>query len=265
MKKYITKENVKILISLLCLLIIVCFYILSPLLNNVFSGTMVLIVTILGFLLLASQVVFTLLKVEKIKLIVKTINEYVQVFLVAIILVQFIFTFIMFPATVSQNSMLPTLMPEDRLIIKCTDNIENKDIIVFEYDNTIQKANIGVRNKELLIKRVIAKEGQTFYYIGKDLYIDGILVEDEFAVIEQNGLSLKDVCEKNGMLEQCLQEDGSYKIPEGWYFVMGDNRQYTSNNNPLSIDSRSFGLVHESQIYGKVEYRIQSLFKWVKI
>jgi signal peptidase I len=265
MKKYITKENVKILISLLCLLIIVCFYILSPLLNNVFSGRMVLIVTILGFLLLASQVILTLLKVEKIKLIVKTINEYVQVFLVAIILVQFIFTFIMFPATVSQNSMLPTLMPEDRLIIKCTDNIENKDIIVFEYDNTIEKANIGVRNKELLIKRVIAKEGQTFYYKGKDLYIDGILVEDEFAVIEQNGLSLKDVCEKNGMLEQCLQEDVSYKIPEGWYFVMGDNRQYTSNNHPLSIDSRSFGLVHESQIFGKVEYRIQTLFKWVKI
>ena len=46
---------------------------------------------------------------------------------------------------------------------------------------------------------------------------------------------------------------------------MGDNRQYTSNNQPLSIDSRSFGLVHESQIFGKVEYRVQTLFKWVKI
>ena len=67
------------------------------------------------------------------------------------------------------------------------------------------------------------------------------------------------------MLEQCLQEDGTYVIPDGWYFVMGDNRQYTSNNQPLSIDSRSFGLVHESQIFGKVEYRVQTLFKWVKI
>jgi len=265
MKKFITRENIKILISLLALLIIGCFYILSPLLNNVFSGYMILIVTVLGFLLLSSQVVLTLIKLEKIKQIVKTINEYVQVLLVAIILVEFIFTFIMFPATVSQNSMMPTLAPEDRLIIKCTNNIDNKDIIVFEYDNTIQKANIGVRNKELLIKRVIAKEGQTFYYKGKDLYIDGVLVEDEYAVIEQDGLSLKDICEKNGMLDECLQEDGTYIIPKGWYFVMGDNRQYTSSNSPLSIDSRSFGLVHESQIYGKVEYRIQTLFKWVKM
>ena len=146
MKKFITRENIKILISLLALLIIGCFYILSPLLNNVFSGYMILIVTVLGFLLLSSQVVLTLIKLEKIKQIVKTINEYVQVLLVAIILVEFIFTFIMFPATVSQNSMMPTLAPEDRLIIKCTNNIDNKDIIVFEYDNTIQKANIGVRN-----------------------------------------------------------------------------------------------------------------------
>lgn len=265
MKKYINKENIKILISILALLLIVLFYILSPLLNNVFNGTIVIAVTVIGFLLLAAQIVFYVLKRDKILKIAKTINEYVQVLLVAIILVEFVFTFIMFPATVSQNSMMPTLSPDDKLIIRCTDNINNKDIIVFEYDEEIQKVNVGIQNKELLIKRVIAKEGQTFKYIGKQLYIDGVLVEDEFAVVGHDGLSLKDVCEKNGMLDECLQEDGTYIIPEGWYFVMGDNRQYTSNNHPLSIDSRSFGLVHESQIFGKVEYRIQTLFKWVKI
>ena len=158
MKKYINKDNIRILISLIALLLIVLFYLLSPLLNNVFNKTVVIMVTVIGFLLLGIQIVFYVLKKDKILKIVKTINEYVQVLFVAIILVEFIFTFIMFPATVSQNSMMPTLSPEDKLIIRCTDNIDNKDIIVFEYDESIQKANVGVRNKELLIKRVIANK-----------------------------------------------------------------------------------------------------------
>ena len=33
-------------------------------------------------------------------------------------------SFIMFPATVSQNSMFPTLLPNDQLIIKCTNKFE---------------------------------------------------------------------------------------------------------------------------------------------
>ena len=94
MKKYINKENIKILISILALLLIVLFYILSPLLNNVFNGTIVIAVTVIGFLLLAAQIVFYVLKRDKILKIAKTINEYVQVLLVAIILVEFVFTFI---------------------------------------------------------------------------------------------------------------------------------------------------------------------------
>ena len=171
----------------------------------------------------------------------------------------------MFPATVSQNSMRPTLHPNDRLIISCISKIDNNDIIVFEYDNTIQKNNVGIRNKELLIKRVIVKGGQTFKYVGEDLYIDGVLVDDPFGIEPMDGLSLKDICEKNGMTEQCLQADGSYIVPEGWYVVFGDNRYYTTSNVPVSIDSRSFGLVHESQIYGEVKYQILGLFSWIKM
>lgn len=85
MKKYINKENIKILVSLLALLLIVLFYCLSPLLNNVFNGTIIIIITVIGFLLLAMQIIFYVLKRDKILKIVKTINEYVQVLLVAII------------------------------------------------------------------------------------------------------------------------------------------------------------------------------------
>ena len=259
------KDLVKLITSFVSIGIVALFYFLSPLLSNVFNGTVILIITLIPLITLVSQIIFDLIKKEKISKIFKVVNEYIQIVLIAAIIIEFVFTFIMFPATVSQNSMRPTLFPEDRLLISRTKEVDNNDIIVFEYDNTIQKNNVGVRNKELLIKRVIAKGGQTFKYVGKNLYIDGVFVEDKFAVENMNGLTLKDICEKNGMTEQCLQEDGSYIIPEGWFVVFGDNRQYSNNNVPVSIDSRAFGLVHESQIYGKVEYRILSIFKWVKM
>jgi hypothetical protein len=67
------------------------------------------------------------------------------------------------------------------------------------------------------------------------------------------------------MEEECLQPDGTYVIPEGWYVVFGDNRSYSPSDTPLSIDSRTFGLVHESQIYGVVKFEVESIFKWNKI
>ncbi len=259
------KELTKLVINFLAIIIIGLFYLLSPLLSNVFSGWIIVLITIIPLIFLVMQIVFQLLQKEKLNKVLKITNEYIQIVLLASLIIEVIFTFIMFPATVSQNSMRPTLLPDDRLIISCTKKVDNNDIIVFEYDNTIQKNNVGVRNKELLIKRVIIKGGQSFKYVGKQLYIDNILVEDQFAVENMNGLTLKDICELNGMTEQCLQEDGSYKVPEGWFVVFGDNRYYSNNNIPVSIDSRSFGLIHESQIYGKVEYRILSLFEWIKM
>lgn len=265
MKIFKNKEMIKLIINFLCLLIILLFYLLSPLLKTVFEPWVVILSLSVSFITLALQLIFKLINKEKITNIFCNINEYVQVLLVAVVIIEFVFTFIMFPATVSQNSMLPTLNPDDKLIISCTSNIDNNDIIVFEYDNTIQKDNVGVRNKELLIKRVIVKEGQSFKYIGKDLYIDGVLVEDKFGVNQMDGLTLLDICAKNNMIEECLQDDGSYVVPDGWYVVFGDNRQYSSSNNPVSIDSRAFGLVHESQIFGKVIYKVNRLFDWEKI
>ena len=172
----------------------------------------------------------------------------------------------MFPATVNQTSMLPTLFPRDDLIVVRTHDLDNNDIVVFRYDETIQKANIGIENNELLIKRVIAKPGQTINYVGDKLYINGVESKDDYAVKELDGLDLYDLAVINGMDDECLQDDGSYVLPKGWYVVFGDNRQYINGGvHPISIDSRTFGLVHESQIYGRVDYIMNSIFDWDKI
>ena len=138
MKKLLNKDNIRLLINFIALIIITLFYLLSPLLNNVFQSWMIISVNSVVLVLLATQIVLTLLKLDKVKGIIKIINEYIQVFLVAIVLVQFIFTFVMFPATVSQNSMMPTLSPDDKLVIQCANEFENNDIIVFEYNEEIQ-------------------------------------------------------------------------------------------------------------------------------
>lgn len=263
MKLLKNKEFIKLLINIICICIIILFFIFSSLLKIIFNKYLIIIGCSIVLLLILSELL--LRNKEKYFKIAVTINEYVQVVLIAIVLVQIVFTFIMFPATVFQNSMFPTLHSEDQLIIKCTKNLNNNDIVVFRYDNDLQLENIGVSDNELLIKRVIAIPGQTFYYENDTLYINDVEAKDNYFVSEMNGLSLEDICKINNMEEKCIQEDGSYKIPKGWYVVFGDNRQYTPNHTPLSIDSRSFGLIHESQIYGKAIYKVEGIFDWKKL
>jgi signal peptidase I len=263
MKVLKNKDLMRIIINGSCLFLVIIFYLISSLLSLIFNKWIIIISSLIILLLLSLE--FLLRNKEKIRKIVIIINEYVQVLLFAILIIEIIFSFIMFPATVSQNSMFPTLLPNDQLIIKRTNDLKNNDIIVFKYDAKIQATQVGVPDEELLIKRIIAIPGQTFEYIGKDLYINGKKANDKFAVEEMNGLNLETICKLNGLEEECLQEDGSYKIPDGWYVVFGDNRQYTASKNPVSIDSRSFGLVHESQIFGVAKYELENIFNWKKI
>ena len=263
MKVLKNKDLMRVIINGFCLFIAIIFYLFSSLLQIIFKKWVIVISILIILALLIFEFIFK--EKQKIKKIVVLLNEYIQILLFAVIIIEFTFTFIMFPATVNQNSMYPTLLPNDQLIIKCTKEFKNNDIIVFGYDQSIQKSGLGIPDGELLIKRIIVSPGQTFYYDNDELYIDGKKVKDEFAVKEMNGLNLEYVCRLNGMEGQCLQPDGTYKIPEGWYVVFGDNRQYTGSKIPFSIDSRSFGLVHESQIFGIAKYEIETIFDWKKL
>lgn len=266
MTKQLLKRFIIPFINLLGIIIIILFYLLDSLVNTIFKKWLFFIFIILSIILILAQVLLYFYKKENIEKKVKNINEYIQIALFAVIAVEILFSFIMFPATVNQTSMLPTLFPRDDLIVVRTHDLDNNDIVVFRYDETIQKANIGIENNELLIKRVIAKPGQTINYVGDKLYINGVESKDDYAVKELDGLDLYDLAVINGMDDECLQDDGSYVLPEGWYVVFGDNRQYINGGvHPISIDSRTFGLVHESQIYGRVDYIMNSIFDWDKI
>ena len=147
-------------------------------------------------------------------------------YLIILLLVIVIRTFIITPVIVSGTSMDNTLKDGQILILNKLDkSFERYDIVVFDY------------NDSKLVKRVIGLPGETIKYENGKLYINDIETEDYFASIT-NDFELNQV------------------IPEGYYFVMGDNR-----NN--SSDSRIIGLISEKQINGTTSFSLWPI-KFIK-
>lgn len=258
--------NKNIIINLICVIIILVLFLIRSLLAQVLNKILIIGVICLGLIFILFQIGLMLFKKDNIILtkVSKTINEYYQVILLVLVIVEVVFGFIFFPATVVGTSMFPTLLPDDKLLVVSTTNVTNDDIIVFRYDSNLQKANVGVQDDELLIKRIIGVPGQQLQYKSDGLYIDGIKQEDQFFVSEMVGIDVYFLASLNNLETECIKEDGTIVIPDKWYIVFGDNRKYYGST-PTSIDSRTFGLVHESQIYGKVWVKQKTIFNWESI
>lgn len=156
-----------------------------------------------------------------------------------------VFTFIIRIVIVDGSSMLPTLKNGEKLIVSgLFYTPKQSDIIVFN--------NTNVSLNKVLVKRVIAVGGQKLRINFDEslVYVDGepgvpldepyinnpTNYEEDFETVYEN---------------YARDEYGNITIPEGYVFVMGDNRQD-------STDSRSafVGLVPEDQIIGKLIFRL---------
>lgn len=199
--------------------------------------------------------------------------DYLQVVVSAFFLMQIIFTFWFFPATVNQTSMNPTLFEGERIIVKHETQTFNRfDIVIFRVDASDQVGVSLDENQELWVKRVIGLPGETiefqdgllyvngesvyepYLYNEDDAFYQGIYVDDIGTMHSYNSLTddieLKDILTLMGLTGDI--------IPPDYYLLMGDNRVY-------SKDSRVIGLVHRSHIIGKGQYVIRNLFKWERI
>ena len=162
----------------------------------------------------------------------KWIKEIVPYILI-ILLVVLIRTFIITPVRVDGPSMNPTLANGEILLLEKYDrDFSRFDIVVLKYNNN------------RLVKRIIGLPGDKVSYINGDLYINGNIVNEDFDHANTKNFSLSEI--------------GYDKIPEGYYFVVGDNRTN-------SLDSRIFGLVKKSNIQGKVVFRLLPINRFGKI
>jgi len=156
-----------------------------------------------------------------------------DIFLIIVVFILFGVFFVQ-PVVVEGTSMLPELHDGERLLVNklvyykiqgvSWGHIERGDIVVFWYPNDPDKS---------YVKRVIGLPGEIVEVRSGKVYIDGKQLEEDYLDSEHN---------------QALPSWPAKKVEEHHYFVMGDNRDNSS-------DSRYWGLVPEKYIYGKAFFR----------
>lgn len=156
-----------------------------------------------------------------------TIDSIVVAFVVAMIIRAFFIQAYKIPS----GSMLNTLLIGDHLLVNKAafwfKKPQRGDIIVFEYPLEPEKD---------FIKRVIAIPGDRIKMVNKKVYLNGKPIDESYVRYESEFIFPEQVNPRDNFPE--------ITIPEGYYFVMGDNRD-------ASFDSRFWGFVSEKSIKGK--------------
>ncbi|MBP0973295.1 MAG: signal peptidase I [Oscillospiraceae bacterium] len=178
------------------------------------------------------------------KALFNDVIDILETMLVSVFGVLLIFGYFMRPVTVEGRSMVPTLHNEDRLVMfrllyqpKQGDVVvvDNQEGHILDADGNIEPHK-GLN--ENIIKRVIAVSGQKVEVNSDkgEVYVDGVKLDEPYV----NELTYTD------------DRAFSYPIviPDGYIFVMGDNRNH-------STDSRSayVGLVSKEDVLGRAYFR----------
>ena len=166
--------------------------------------------------------------------ILSIIWSWIWSFIVAFIIVGGVYFLLGRPFTVSGASMYPTLHNGDRMVLSKIGDIHRFDVVILKAPD---------ENVEY-IKRVIGMPGDTVEMKSGVLYINGKKVDQPF--INTEALAKQTVFIDDFTLESLT---GEAKVPEGKYFVLGDNRG-------VSKDSRMIGFIDRSAIEGKAVFTI---------
>jgi signal peptidase I len=156
-----------------------------------------------------------------------------DIFLIIVVFILF-GVFAVQPVVVEGTSMLPQLNDGERLLVNklvyykiqsvSWGHLERGDIVVFWFPKEPDKS---------YVKRIIGLPGEMVEVRNGKVLIDGQELHEDYLDIEHN---------------QSLPSFASKRVDDHHYFVMGDNRDNSS-------DSRYWGLVPEKYIYGKAFFR----------
>lgn len=187
--------------------------------------------------------------------------EYIGSFFPILLIVFFLRSFLFEPFQIPSGSMVPTLEIGDFIVVNKfsygvrlpivgtkiipTGDPERGDVIVF----------VPPHDHRYFIKRLVGMPGDHIKIVENQVFVNGEALPQEF--VEQSDITNRgrfNIAEEtDGELTHQIQVHipaGQYGrnfetiVPEGHYFMMGDNRDN-------SLDSRDWGAVPESNIVGK--------------
>ncbi|WP_294783359.1 signal peptidase I [uncultured Eubacterium sp.] len=187
----------------------------------------------------------------------KEVFSWIRMFAIVIIVVFVLTQFIIINAKVPSGSMENTIMTHDRLIgfrfAYWFDEPQRGDIILFDYP---------VDEKKIYIKRVIGLPGETVEIRDGHVYIDG---SDE--PLQEDYLKEEWTWENDGY---------TFTVPEGCYFVLGDNRNDSVDGRLWAGEALKAGValtpeeaekysyVRKDEINGKAIFKYYSKFAILK-
>ncbi len=156
--------------------------------------------------------------------------DIVSIFMTAVITIMVIFTFIFRFVGVVGPSMEDTLFNGDWLLVSAMSSApEYGDVVIITQPNYYN---------EPIVKRVIATENQV------------VDIDFEAGVVYVDGKALTEPYVK-GITNDKYEVDFPVTVPENHVFVLGDNRNHSSDSRSSKI-----GFIAEDYILGKVKYRV---------
>ncbi|MDR3051148.1 MAG: signal peptidase I [Oscillospiraceae bacterium] len=159
------------------------------------------------------------------KSVLREILEWVLTFAVAFVLALIIRTFLFEPVRVDGESMLETLQNNEYMISTKYDYLAGNParfhVVTCHYPGRTQT----------FVKRVVGLPGETLELRGGELYIDGTLIPQNFKRTPSTA------------------NFGPFTVPDGCYFVMGDNRDHSNDSRNPQV-----GALPRNLIRGHVQY-----------